>query len=72
LLKVPNHQKKLAMPSEKEMAARGGDKLPVGPFAGPSASRSCTDVFFLLLFIAFWGGMIAIAVVAFRDGRPDR
>ena len=27
-------------------------------FKGPCKNRSCTDVLFLLLFIAFWAGMV--------------
>eukprot|EP01116_Phalansterium_solitarium_P004452 TRINITY_DN15472_c0_g1_i1.p1 TRINITY_DN15472_c0_g1~~TRINITY_DN15472_c0_g1_i1.p1 ORF type:complete len:628 (-),score=143.00 TRINITY_DN15472_c0_g1_i1:47-1930(-) len=39
---------------------------------GPLAHRTCRDVLFLLLFIAFWGGMIAIAIKAFTLGSPIR
>ncbi|KAF2073423.1 hypothetical protein CYY_005271 [Polysphondylium violaceum] len=34
--------------------------------------RKCQDCFFLLLFIAFWGGMIAIASIGVRTGAPER
>lgn len=35
-------------------------------------NRSCTDCLCLLLFVAFWGGFIAVAAVAFDKGRPER
>eukprot|EP00054_Salpingoeca_dolichothecata_P014314 m.80628 g.80628 ORF g.80628 m.80628 type:complete len:645 (+) comp20931_c1_seq1:81-2015(+) len=41
-------------------------------FKGPIDDRSCTDVLFLLIFIAFWVGMVVIASLAFRDGEPGR
>lgn len=34
--------------------------------------RKCRDVLFLLLFMAFWVGMILIAVFAFSNGNPER
>lgn len=34
--------------------------------------RSCTDCLCFLLFIAFWGGFIAVGSVAFEKGRPER
>lgn len=43
--------------------------------AGPEKyeeNRNCTDILCLLLFIAFWGGFIAVAAVAFANGDPDR
>lgn len=39
---------------------------------GPYRERSCTDLFFLILFLAFWGGMVGIAYVALTDGDPNR
>ncbi len=30
--------------------------------------RRCRDVFFLLVFAAFWGGMIYIAYLAYTQG----
>lgn len=35
-------------------------------------NRSCTDCLCLLLFVAFWGGFIAVAGVAYANGRPER
>lgn len=37
------------------------------PVFVPSADRKCTDVLFLLLFLLFWAGMAAIAIVAFTQ-----
>jgi len=34
--------------------------------------RSCNDIFFCILFILFWGGMIVVAVFAFQSGDPRR
>eukprot|EP00164_Ancoracysta_twista_P009652 GFYU01014362.1.p1 GENE.GFYU01014362.1~~GFYU01014362.1.p1 ORF type:complete len:634 (+),score=225.77 GFYU01014362.1:114-2015(+) len=34
--------------------------------------RKCTDVLFLILFIAFWIGMFAVAGVGFSKGNPKR
>ena len=31
-------------------------------FKGPCKNRSCTDVLFLLLFVAFWAGMVSGSV----------
>ena len=39
---------------------------------GPKAERKCRDVFFLLIFIAFWVGMVIVAAKAFQLGNPDR
>ncbi|ORZ33107.1 plasma-membrane choline transporter-domain-containing protein [Catenaria anguillulae PL171] len=43
-------------------------KKPVGVQAG----RSCRDVFFMILFLLFWVGMVVIAVLAFRNGDFNR
>lgn len=39
---------------------------------GVIESRSCTDLIFLILFIAFWAGMISIAFIAIKRGQPNR
>lgn len=36
------------------------------------ADRSCTDCFWLMLFLAFWVGMLAIAGVSASKGNPDK
>ncbi|XP_076321156.1 choline transporter-like protein 2 isoform X1 [Tachypleus tridentatus] len=41
-------------------------------FKGPIKNRSCTDIICLLLFLAFWGGWIALAVIAFQRGDPKQ
>jgi len=33
-------------------------------------NRRCTDVLFLLLFVAFWIGMLAVGVIGFASGDP--
>lgn len=39
---------------------------------GPMQKRSCHDVFFLLLFIAFWIGMFYVASQGVKNGNPQR
>jgi len=31
-------------------------------------NRSCTDIFCLIIFVLFWGGMVAVAYLGYRDG----
>lgn len=40
--------------------------------SGVIRDRSCTDILCLLIFIVFWAGMIAIAIIASKKGSPDR
>lgn len=49
----------------------GGDDRPVAPDPTGMA-RSCTDILFLLAFIAFWVGMVFCAIMGFKDGDPMR
>jgi choline transporter-like protein 2/4/5 len=37
-----------------------------------AGNRHCTDVMFLLLFIAFWCGMVAIGIIGFNKGDPRK
>ncbi len=39
---------------------------------GPMEKRSCHDLFFLALFIAFWCGMFYVASKAIAEGNPSR
>ncbi|KAI9179895.1 hypothetical protein H9P43_005227 [Blastocladiella emersonii ATCC 22665] len=39
---------------------------------GPKESRKCRDVFWLLLFAAYWVGMIILAILAITNGDPRR
>jgi len=40
-------------------------------YSGPQrVTRGCTDVLFLLLFAAFWAGMVLIAIYSLQNGRP--
>jgi hypothetical protein len=34
---------------------------------GPVGERKCRDIAFLILFLLFWGGMVAIAVLTYKD-----
>lgn len=38
---------------------------------GPTDDRRCTDLLCCILYLAFWAGLIVIAVVAFTRGNPD-
>ena len=40
--------------------------------SGIIQKRGCTDCLFLILFLAFWAGMIIIAVMALKTGQPNR
>ncbi len=39
---------------------------------GPTESRRCRDILFLILYIIFWAGLILIATVAVKNGDPKR
>lgn len=38
----------------------------------PTSHRKCTDCIMLLLFIAYWVGMVAIGGLGFQNGNPNR
>jgi choline transporter-like protein 2/4/5 len=42
------------------------------PLDVEKVDRKCTDLLFLLLFIAFWVGMVGIAAVGIAMGEPER
>jgi hypothetical protein len=44
------------------------EKKPVGI----AKNRGCTDIPFLILFIAYWIGMWIVAGVALKSGDPER
>ncbi|KAF4322258.1 hypothetical protein BBO99_00002271 [Phytophthora kernoviae] len=55
----------------KTGAARPACELTgTNPFK--SDNRGCTDLFFLILFVVFWVGMIAIAGIGYHNGKPQR
>ncbi|DBA72774.1 hypothetical protein WJX79_010106 [Trebouxia sp. C0005] len=37
-----------------------------------STHRRCRDLIYLILFAAFWGGMVYVAYLAFHRGKPER
>eukprot|EP00919_Chromeraceae_sp_WS-2016_P036289 GHVR01086152.1.p2 GENE.GHVR01086152.1~~GHVR01086152.1.p2 ORF type:complete len:130 (-),score=5.97 GHVR01086152.1:2333-2722(-) len=37
---------------------------------GPTEERKIRDFFFCLLYIAFWVGLIIVAIIAFGEGQP--
>ena len=39
---------------------------------GPEDNRSCTDIFFCLLFVIFLGGNVVVAALGFSEGDPIR
>ena len=38
---------------------------------GPTEDRKCRDCFCLLLYLAFWAGLVIVAVFAFSKGNPQ-
>mmetsp|Transcript_22525 Transcript_22525/g.76592 ORF Transcript_22525/g.76592 Transcript_22525/m.76592 type:complete len:700 (-) Transcript_22525:204-2303(-) len=60
------------------MGCCGGNKLnpeeaaqDIEKYKKMEHHNRCTDILFLLLFVAFWLGMIVIGSVAFSEGDPD-
>ncbi|XP_054160614.1 choline transporter-like protein 5 [Oppia nitens] len=50
-----------------------GDAFTYDPkFNGPTDKRSCTDIFFLIIFIAFISGWIVIAFIGYSNGNPEK
>lgn len=49
-----------------------GEPLTEDLASGIIYNRGCTDLFFCLVFLAFWVGMIVIAIFAFKSGQPNR
>ncbi len=39
---------------------------------GPVANRRCRDILFLIIFLAFWGGMFYLASVVAKSGDPKK
>ena len=37
---------------------------------GPTESRGCTDLLFLMLFVAYWVGFFIVCVFGFKNGDP--
>eukprot|EP00762_Andalucia_godoyi_P006425 ANDGO_02906.mRNA.1 Choline transporter-like protein 2 len=60
--------------TKPEPAGTSGSPAPgiVASIPGPVTDRRCTDIFFLLLFIAFWIGMIVVASISLAQGDPRR
>lgn len=49
-----------------------GEPLAEDLASGIISNRGCTDILFFILFVAFWVGMIIVAVVGFKNGHPNR
>lgn len=47
-----------------------GEPFPRELASGPTEDRKCRDLFFLILYIAFWVGLIVVASIAFSRGQP--
>ena len=47
-----------------------GEPLDSSLANGPSEDRKCRDCFFLILYIAFWVGLVVVAIFAFARGQP--
>ena len=61
-------------PTEATLPGPGGTyhTYDPGQHGGPIAKRSCRDVLFLLLFIAYWIAMIIVAITALNSGDPNK
>eukprot|EP00753_Platysulcus_tardus_P022702 PLAT9918.1.p2 GENE.PLAT9918.1~~PLAT9918.1.p2 ORF type:complete len:637 (+),score=345.23 PLAT9918.1:74-1912(+) len=58
-------------PESAELLKAGkayGEPVSSASFSGPVQKRKCRDVFFLLLYIAFWVGMVALGWRALHVG----
>jgi hypothetical protein len=55
---------------DAEVAPDGKPTKEARPSMGQG--RNCTDVFWLVLFVVFWAGMVAIAYLSLTQGTPDR
>eukprot|EP00793_Prasinoderma_coloniale_P002430 PRCOL_00001912-RA len=53
-------------------AARGADGGGSPPPKAAAPARSCRDVLFALLFLAYWVGMVAVAGLGWARGDPNR
>lgn len=49
-----------------------GEPMSEDLTSGVIQNRGCTDLLFFVIFIAFWVGMIFIAIMAFKTGQPNR
>eukprot|EP01137_Pigoraptor_chileana_P008442 Opistho-2@55293 len=56
--------------ADKHLRSQSTSNAPAT--CGIETDRSCRDVFFLLLYVAFWIGMLVIAGFAFTKGNPAR
>jgi solute carrier family 44 (choline transporter-like protein), member 2/4/5 len=39
---------------------------------GPLEDRSCTDILFCIIFLAFLGGFGIVSLFGYQNGKPDR
>ncbi|KAJ3051707.1 hypothetical protein HK097_007273 [Rhizophlyctis rosea] len=61
-------------PTEATLPGPGGTYHTYDPaqHGGPVVKRSCRDVLFLLLFIAYWVAMVIVAITALNTGDPNK
>jgi hypothetical protein len=60
-----------AAPPAARSPLRCGTRPPRDAEPKHPARRTCRDLPFLLLFAGFWGGVIAIAALGFKQGSPQ-
>lgn len=71
---APNDQQKLlAAPTDKLRDPNYKGELPDSALQnGTKKDRGCTDIFFCLLFIALWVGLVIVASMSLKQGNPNR
>ncbi|VDI13387.1 solute carrier family 44 (choline transporter-like protein), member 2/4/5 [Mytilus galloprovincialis] len=63
--------KKEVKDNSVELEKKSRTPLKYDPnFKGPIKNRSCTDIICCLLFLIFIGGLVVVAIFAFKYGDP--
>ncbi|VDI13386.1 solute carrier family 44 (choline transporter-like protein), member 2/4/5 [Mytilus galloprovincialis] len=57
-------------PNEDKLESEGTPLKYDPNFKGPIKNRSCTDIICCLLFLIFIGGLVVVAIFAFKYGDP--
>lgn len=58
--------------SEEDIEKPSSKRISYKLQPGPIERRSCRDILFLIIFLAFWFGMFFIASVAVKYGDPNK
>ena len=70
---VSDSKLRFKTPDEQHLLMRPASECTpiLSDFRGPIDKRGCTDVLCLLLLLAFLGGWIFVAYMAFQHGNPE-